>query len=573
MFQFKKLFILIFLAGITGNFGIIAQNTQDLLKQAEIYRQKGDITSELEVLNKAAFKLWEDEKLDDAADALQRIIEISIKLNNRNGQLIALSNLGAVYHDDEKYSLSFDSYLKAIELCKQLSRKQDLTNNLTNAANALQGLKKYDESNKYIEEALVLAKELNNLKLLRTCYRILAENHEKLGETNKTMEYWDLFNTYDRKIKQDQMNQVKEESAEKVNKAEAAKLAKEIELKHTVDTLNEVKELTAMQRMEIDLLNKQKQIDDLKKQELERKLEYRRKIVQITSGGLFVFLLLFAVIFFQFIQKRKANKLLAEQNEKINRQNKQITDSISYAQTIQRAILPVEGWLKQYFDAFIIFRPKDMVSGDFYWFTKIDHSERWIIAVVDCTGHGVPGAFISILGISYLSLVISKYKPSAPSQILNHLREYFMKSLDQTGKEDEQKDGIDMSLCIFNKKDNTIQFAGAFNPVYIVRDNEIIQIEGDKMPIGVSAEFENSFVDKDFALKKHDMLYLFTDGFPDQFGGEDGKKYKYRKFRELLIKCSTLSISKQKNVIIDEFVAWKGNQPQIDDMTIFGIKI
>jgi serine phosphatase RsbU (regulator of sigma subunit) len=256
----------------------------------------------------------------------------------------------------------------------------------------------------------------------------------------------------------------------------------------------------------------------------------------------------------------------------LQKQQKELEQSLKYASYIQKALFPKTSDIKRLFpESFLLFMPRDIVSGDFYWVHR--ENEKIIVAIGDSTGHGVPGAFISILGISYLNLVISKYNPSAPSQILNYMREYFMKSLNQTGKEEEQKDGIDMSLCIFDKEKSKIQYAGAFNPLYIARKNEIIQIEGDKMPIGVSAEFENSFQTKCFDLEKGDMLYLFSDGFPDQFGGTEGKKYKYKKFRELLVRCSNMSIAKQKITLLDEFVDWKGNLSQLDDMTIFGIRI
>jgi serine phosphatase RsbU (regulator of sigma subunit) len=256
----------------------------------------------------------------------------------------------------------------------------------------------------------------------------------------------------------------------------------------------------------------------------------------------------------------------------LQKHQKELDQSLKYASYIQKALFPKADEINRLFpDNFLIFLPRDIVSGDFYWVHQ--ENDKIIIAVGDSTGHGVPGAFISILGISYLYLVISKHSPNTPAQLMNYLREYFMKTLDQTGKEEEQKDGIDMSICFFDKNLKQVQFAGAFNPVYIVRNNNLVQLEGDKMPIGVSAEFENSFTNKQFELEPNDMVYLFSDGFPDQFGGPDGKKYKYNKFRELLIKCSSMPVSEQKMIIIDEFTEWKGNLPQLDDMTMVGIKI
>jgi serine phosphatase RsbU (regulator of sigma subunit) len=255
----------------------------------------------------------------------------------------------------------------------------------------------------------------------------------------------------------------------------------------------------------------------------------------------------------------------------LQKQQKELEQSLQYASYIQQALFPKDSVLKHFFpESFLLFMPRDIVSGDFYWVHR--ENDKIILAVGDSTGHGVPGAFLSILGISFLNLVISKYKPTSAAFVLNNLREYLMKALDQTGKDREQKDGIDMALCIIDIKTKVLQFAGAFNPVYIVRNKEIFPMEGDKMPIGVAAEFEESFKNTVFNLQSDDILYLFTDGFPDQFGGPDQKKYKYKKFRQLLILCSTLPILEQADLLKNEFLNWKGELHQLDDLTILGIK-
>jgi len=255
----------------------------------------------------------------------------------------------------------------------------------------------------------------------------------------------------------------------------------------------------------------------------------------------------------------------------LQKQQKELEQSLQYASYIQQSLFPKVSELKHIFpDSFMLFMPRDIVSGDFYWIHR--EKDKIILAIGDSTGHGVPGAFLSILGISFLNLVVSKYPISSAAFVLNNLREYLMKALDQTGKEYEQKDGIDMALCIIDPKNKTVQFAGAFNPVYIIRDTVIHQFEGDKMPIGVAAEYEESFKNYVFKIQENDMLYLFTDGFPDQFGGPNEKKYKYKRFRELLIKCSLQPTFVQEETLSNEFFQWKGDQPQLDDVTIFGIR-
>ncbi len=253
-------------------------------------------------------------------------------------------------------------------------------------------------------------------------------------------------------------------------------------------------------------------------------------------------------------------------------QKKELEQSISYASYIQRALLPAPQYVKFGFnESFVFFKPRDIVSGDFYWINQ--QYDKKIVAVGDCTGHGVPGAFLSILGISFLDLVVSKYNPETPAELLNYLREYIMKALNQCGDDNEQKDGIDLSVCFFNNDNRRLSYSGSFNPLYIVREKRLFQLEPSKMPVGVGAEMEKSFLNHNFELQDYDMVYLYSDGFPDQFGGEKGKKYKYQPFRNLLSKCSGFDANTQEQILNKELTTWMGTLPQLDDITILGIRI
>ncbi|MFO7656132.1 MAG: SpoIIE family protein phosphatase [Bacteroidales bacterium] len=255
----------------------------------------------------------------------------------------------------------------------------------------------------------------------------------------------------------------------------------------------------------------------------------------------------------------------------IHRQRRELTESIRYASYIQKALLPSPALFKKLLpDHFVLFQPKDIVSGDFYWITK--KKSEIIIAVADCTGHGVPGAFMSILGITMLNEVVGRGCFASAGSVLNQLREGIMKALQQTGEEYEQKDGIDMTLCIFDTKSNNFQFAGAFNPLYIVQNNNLVEINGDKMPIGVAAEEEKSFNTHKITLEPGSSVYLFSDGFVDQFGGPNGKKFKYQPFRNLLLKIHQLPMHRQKEELFYAFEKWRGNYPQLDDLLVLGFR-
>ncbi len=257
---------------------------------------------------------------------------------------------------------------------------------------------------------------------------------------------------------------------------------------------------------------------------------------------------------------------------KFEKQKKELTQSLKYASYIQKALLPDKSELEKLFpEHFLLYIPKDIVSGDFYWVSKKKH--YLFVALADCTGHGVPGAFLSILGISFLNQIVDRDETVIPSGVLNKLREYVMKSLKQTGEDNEQKDGIDMSFCKIDTSSGLLQYAGAFNPIYIIKNSHrLVEIPGDKMPIGIAAEEETSFRNHEVKLQEGDMVYLFSDGYVDQFGGSEGKKYKYRPFRNLLLNVCKLSMDKQKIALIDNIHAWKGDLSQLDDMSIFGFR-
>lgn len=264
---------------------------------------------------------------------------------------------------------------------------------------------------------------------------------------------------------------------------------------------------------------------------------------------------------------------VTEQKDKIEQQNKNITSSIEYASRIQHAVLPPEEYFETYLgEYFIFFKPRDIVSGDFYYLNSIE--DKVIVAAADCTGHGVPGAFMSILSISLLNKITADLKGDFNAgQILTSLRLEIKNALGQTGKMGEAKDGLDISLCVLDKEKNNLDFAGAYNPLIIIRDNEIIKYKGDKMPIGIFMREKETFTNHQIELQNGDSLYMYSDGFPDQFGGEHKKKFLAKNLNELLLKISSETIEKQKAILDKTLVDWMQDEHQIDDIVVLGFKI
>jgi len=283
----------------------------------------------------------------------------------------------------------------------------------------------------------------------------------------------------------------------------------------------------------------------------------------------------------------QSKKKIEEQRDIAYKHRKEILDSISYAQKIQQAVLPSEQMVEDILlEHFILYRPRDIVSGDFYWMKKLNNYVAVVAA--DCTGHGVPGAFMSMLGSSFLNEIVTRRSLDSAAQILNRLRAKVKKSLHQEGKEGEQKDGMDIALLIIDNETHELQYAGAYNPLYIIRpktginildDNidydsrfELIHLKADRQPIGIHLA-EKEFTNHKFQLESGDSLYSFSDGYVDQFGGETGEKFKTRRFKELLMSVQGKSMIEQKQVLEQAFVKWKRDLAQIDDVLVMGIKV
>jgi serine phosphatase RsbU (regulator of sigma subunit)/ligand-binding sensor domain-containing protein len=275
------------------------------------------------------------------------------------------------------------------------------------------------------------------------------------------------------------------------------------------------------------------------------------------------------------LERRVAERTfeIRKQKEQIEFKNKEITDSLNYASQIQSAILPpietLNGVIDEYF---VINMPKDIVSGDFYWISRSD--DKLIVTAADCTGHGVPGAFLSLLGVTYLNEITNKIKPLKANLILDNLRDRVIESLNQQQSVYRKRyDGIDLSLAIIDHQKMELQFAGANNPIYIIRKGHLTEIKGNRMPVGIQALKVEPFTNHVIEIKKDDKIYMFSDGFTDQFGGNHGKKFLSRNFKILLTETAHLDMQEQEKTLRETFALWKGQYDQIDDVLIIGLKI
>lgn len=323
------------------------------------------------------------------------------------------------------------------------------------------------------------------------------------------------------------------------------------------------------------LMAKQKSEISIQETEIGKQRTVIAIIALLTIG---VFILLFFAIRSN-TQRRRANILLSRQKNEIGRQKqlvdekqKEILDSINYAKRIQTALLANSKLLNDNLpEHFVLFKPKDIVAGDFYWAAPLRDSFVYITA--DCTGHGVPGAFMSLLNISKLNEAINQKHITRPDLILNDVKTEIIRALNPEGSQEESKDGMDAILCKIDFKNMRLQYAAANNSFCIIRNNELLVCKADKIPVGKSHNDTALFTYNEIALQKGDMVYTYTDGYGDQFGGPKGKKFKHKKLKEIMIAVATKSMEEQKQFLDQNFEHWKGNLEQVDDVLIIGVRV
>jgi len=392
----------------------------------------------------------------------------------------------------------------------------------------------------YIARAIELGEKINSWELLRLPYSNMAQVLAKKGDFEGAYQYELKYRAAKDSTLSSETNALMTEMAAKYD--------------------NEKKE----QRIAL--------------QELEISDQKKMNILVIAVA---LFAVLLAVVMLRgYLSKKKANRQLQEKNELIEHQkalveekNKDITDSIHYAQRIQRAILPSAEYQQRLIpDSFTLFRPKDIVSGDFYWMEQWNN--KTVIAVVDCTGHGVPGAFMTFVAYSLLNEAVLEHGISDPAAILNEMRKNLNRMLRQKNDAEALKDGMDISICVLDRNAMTLEYAGAYNPLWLVRSAALTETKADKQPIGVfTGEGEKPFTKHTIALEKGDLVYLFTDGYADQFGGDKGKKFKYKKLQELLLEHHTKPVEEQRAILDATIEEWRSGLEQVDDILVVGIRV
>lgn len=518
---------------------------------------------------------------EKAIDTAQKLEKYAKKQSSDKYLLKAYSALAKLFYETENFNKSIQYFDKELSLLDKSNSNQELSVAYYNLGSTCMKLGKNKKAKNHFETSLDKAKNSKDNSLIRSNYNALAVVNEALYDYKKSVSYLKLLMEMNEGVYSNQINLYKKEVVEHKKQIErkSSQLKNTLETLDTVssklqnseETINILEEDTLKKQQKIASLNFQKLLKDEQLKNKVEELKLEKQLSTLLIIGLSLITVLGIFVFFLLQSKKRLNKTLEAQKEKITIQNDAITHSIEYAAKIQNAALPSQHLFDKLFrEYFVFFKPRDIVSGDFFFLQQVN--EYKVFAAVDCTGHGVPGAFLSMLGIAFLNDIIRKKEVTQANQILNILREEIKNSLQQIGEKGEQRDGMDMAICVINENTNEMQYSGAHNPLIIIRKGELIEYKADRMPVGIHRK-ESAFTNHIIPIESEDKIYIYSDGFIDQLSEESKQKYKSNAFKALLLKHSQLSMSEQKLALENEFSNWKGAMKQIDDIVIIGVKI
>jgi serine phosphatase RsbU (regulator of sigma subunit)/Tfp pilus assembly protein PilF len=516
----------------------------DYEKALAVSREAKDPTNEASCLNNLANVYGILGKNDTAIRYLEKSAQIYSKANDRFNYGKVLNNIGTVYQDLGKNEEAEEYFLQAIEVRKSIGDNRGLAITLANIGQLMDTKGDHDKAIDYLSRAVGYSKKSGAADIELTIYEYLSDAYAGKEDFQKAYEFSRMNADLKDSLFDDKLSKGIAEMQARfgVEKAEADKEAVEKE-KTLIAWASTI--VGALLIVFVFFL-------------WNRSVTRKKTNIKLNA---------------QKEEIEKKNVALNEANVEIESKNKDITDSIQYARRIQEAILPeVEFNATFGQSAFVLYRPKDIVSGDFYWMAQT--SEHLLFAAVDCTGHGVPGAFVSIVCSNLLSQSVKEHGLTRPDEILNDVNVRLSETLRQRVDESRVRDGMDIALCCIHKKTLHLYFAGAFNPVWIIRDSVLTELLPDKFPVGLFEEEElRKFSYKEFQLKKGDRIYVFSDGYSDQFGGELAKKYKRSTFQEFVKNIQSSPVNEQGKLLLEEHLRWKGDNEQIDDILVLGMEV
>ncbi|OFY96635.1 MAG: hypothetical protein A3K10_11215 [Bacteroidetes bacterium RIFCSPLOWO2_12_FULL_31_6] len=479
----------------------------------------------------------------EALNSYNDALKIALESGRKEAIASGYDNIGCIYAKQNNYIDALNYFNSGLKIREEIGNKRDIASSYNNIGKLQMEQKKYREAIKYLNQGLINSKEIGALDVLKDSEELLSELFEKTNETGEALRHYKAYIII----------------RDSIYNEEATKKTIQTQMNYEFGKKEAVLKV---------------------KQEKEKALageKNRRQQIVIWSviGGLGL-VLVFAIFVYRSLRITRKQKYLIETQKTevekskliIEEKNKDITDSITYAKRLQDAILaPLAEIKANISDYFVLYKPKDIVAGDFYWAEKIEN--YYFIAAADCTGHGVPGAMVSMVCSNALNRTVNEFGITETGKILDNVRDLVLDTFKKSGE--EIKDGMDISLCRIDKVNNEIQWSGANNPLWYFVDNELIEIKADKQPIGKYDE-PKPFTTHTLKLPTTTNLYMFTDGYADQFSSDD-KKMTKKRFKDIVTSVQNKTMTEQKQIINDFFVEWKKNAEQVDDVCVIGMRI
>jgi tetratricopeptide (TPR) repeat protein/serine phosphatase RsbU (regulator of sigma subunit) len=548
-----------------GNIGLIYSvqgNYSEALdydfKTLAIYQEMGSKDGIANTLGNIGLVYFRQRNNSKALEYYEKALSMDKELGDKEGIAVNLGNMSSIYQIQRNYSKVVECSSMALKIDEEIGNKSGIAINLCNMGNINIKQKNYKQARIYLDSSLSLSKNIGSKENIKESYDKLSDLDSTTGDYKSAIEDVKMYIIYRDSL-------VNEANTKKSVQAE---MNFEFEQKQAIEKAGQDKK------------------DAIAEQESKKQMIIRNAFI----GGFMLMLTLAFFIFRSYRQKQKANEIISEQKAVVEEKQKEILDSIHYAQRIQKALLASDSLLSKHLpDYFVLYKPKDIVSGDFYWATE--KNDSFYLAVCDSTGHGVPGAFMSLLNISFLNEAITEKNILQPNDIFNHTRKRLIENISQDGQQDGM-DGVLIKITAppppkggSNEGSNllnippleggeaVLSYSGAYNAPIVVRNGQAIELEADKIPVGTSPKDNISFTNHSFDLQKGDIIYIFTDGFADQFGGVKGKKFKHQQLKEMLAPLANLSMQNQKQKLESAFNEWKGKLEQVDDVLIIGIRV
>ncbi|MFP4604281.1 MAG: tetratricopeptide repeat protein [Bacteroidales bacterium] len=569
------------IAGCYNNIGSIFEEQQEYNTAIDYYKQSLEISLSVDqprdigtAYNNIGEVYLKQSDLKRALKNFEESLKYREQTNDKRGISAVYSNLSMIYYEQGNYEKAISMIDKALKIDYQIDDKVGIAEDLNYLSKINLKKKDYFETIDMAKRSLSISRSIDAPRQSKESHNLLFQAYEQMGDSKTALYHHKKYKELD-----DQL----------FNK-EKHKQIQEIEQKYQTE-----KNLQQLAKKEVEL------------SEQKARLRHQKNLKYIFFAGLIFLLVFLFLIYRNFQQKRRDNTLLIQQKEEIEAQNEElqqqneeivtqrdeletqrdiansqktaiatknneITHSIQYAKGIQSALLPQDYQISRLLDEyFIFFKPKDIVSGDFYWFGEKEG--KTIIACADCTGHGVPGAFMSLLGMSLLNDIIDEVRIPKANEMLNILRTRMIQSLHQKDFSEDNRDGMDISLTILDKETQQIEYAGAYHPLYLVRDGKLIDYKPERMSISIQSQLDKSFQNNIIPSKTGDMIYLSTDGYPDQISGSSKKKMTRKNFKGLLETIAQFDMGEQQIKLEEYLEQWQEDYEQVDDILVIGFRV